>query len=263
MAIDRAATLRNAEKLLRQGKLDAAIAEYLLVVEDQPRDWNTANILGDLYVRAGQTDKAVDQFVRIADGLSEDGFLPKAIALYKKVLKLKPDHEHALLQAARSPRVRACCVDARTFLNALSERRRARGDERGLAQIRIRLGSLDPADYPARFDAARARILIQDTAGAVREFKALAEELAGQGAAGRSDRRAARSSRSSVRRTTRFVSGCWPCTWRRATTRSARECASTVEQFKAIAAQLDELARATRPLRPSRGRAARPVRRCS
>ena len=84
MALDRAAKLRNAEKLLRQGKPDAAITEYLLIVEDQPRDWNTANILGDLYVRSGQIDKAVDQFARIADGLNQDGFLPKAIALYKK-----------------------------------------------------------------------------------------------------------------------------------------------------------------------------------
>ena len=63
MAIDRAATLRNAEKLIRQGKLDAAIAEYLRVVEDQPGDWNTANTLGDLYARAGQIDKAIEQFV--------------------------------------------------------------------------------------------------------------------------------------------------------------------------------------------------------
>ena len=99
MALDRAAKLRNAEKLLRQGKPDAAITEYLLIVADQPRDWNTANILGDLYVRSGQIDKAVDQFTRVADGLNQDGFLPKAIALYKKVLKIKPDHEHALLEA--------------------------------------------------------------------------------------------------------------------------------------------------------------------
>ena len=54
MATDRAGTLRNAEKFLRQGKLEAAIAGYVRVVEEQPRDWNTANTLGDLYVRAGQ-----------------------------------------------------------------------------------------------------------------------------------------------------------------------------------------------------------------
>jgi len=74
VAIDRASILRNAEKLLRQGKLDEAIAAYLRAVEDQPRDWNTANTLGDLYLRVGQTDRAVAQYVRIADSLSHDGF---------------------------------------------------------------------------------------------------------------------------------------------------------------------------------------------
>jgi tetratricopeptide (TPR) repeat protein len=97
---DRAATLRNAEKFLRQGKLDSAIAEYLRIVEDQPRDLNAANTLGDLYQRAGKTDKAIEQFIRIADSLTEEGFLSKAAALYKKVLKLRPDDERALMQGA-------------------------------------------------------------------------------------------------------------------------------------------------------------------
>ena len=48
MPIDRAATLRNAEKLIRQGKLPDAIAEYVRLVEDQPGDWNLQNSLGDL-----------------------------------------------------------------------------------------------------------------------------------------------------------------------------------------------------------------------
>ena len=59
MAFDRNGTLRNAEKLLRSGKVDAAIAEYLRVIEDQPTDWATTNTVGDLYVRAGQVDKAL------------------------------------------------------------------------------------------------------------------------------------------------------------------------------------------------------------
>jgi tetratricopeptide (TPR) repeat protein len=98
--IDRATVLKNAEKLLKQGKLEPAIAEFVRIVEEEPRDFSTANALGDLYVRAKRVDKAVEQFIRIADTLNEDGFLPKAAALYKKIIKLKPDHEHALLQAA-------------------------------------------------------------------------------------------------------------------------------------------------------------------
>jgi Flp pilus assembly protein TadD len=53
LPIDREATLKKAEKALRQGRIDAAIAEYAQVVEEHPRDWTTANTLGDLYIRAG------------------------------------------------------------------------------------------------------------------------------------------------------------------------------------------------------------------
>ena len=70
MATDRAESVKKAEKLLRQGKLDLAIAEYVRMVEEQPRDWNTRNTLGDLYVRASQLDKAVAQYQQIADHLS-------------------------------------------------------------------------------------------------------------------------------------------------------------------------------------------------
>ena len=37
---DREAALKAAEKALKLGKVDAAIAEYVKVVEAQPRDWN-------------------------------------------------------------------------------------------------------------------------------------------------------------------------------------------------------------------------------
>jgi len=177
VSFDRAATLRNAEKLLRQGKLDAAIAEYLRVVDDQPRDWNTANVLGDLYVKAGQTDKAVEQFIRIADSLNDEGFLPKAGALYKKILKLKPDHEHALIQAAEIASSQGLLADARNYLNVVGERRRSRGDKRGAAQMAIRLGSLDPADFDSRITGAKARVEVGDLDGAVSDLKAIAVEL--------------------------------------------------------------------------------------
>jgi tetratricopeptide (TPR) repeat protein len=180
VSIDRAALLRSAEKLLRQGKLDQAIAEYLRVVDAQPGDWNTANVLGDLYMRAGQTDKAVEQFTRSADSLSTEGFLSRAGALYKKILKIRPDDEHALLQAAEVATGQGLLADARAYLSALGERRRSRGDAAGFAAIVVRLGSLDPDDYRARLAGAMARVEIGDVAAAVDALKALAAELTEQ-----------------------------------------------------------------------------------
>ena len=240
MAIDRAATLRNAEKLLRQGKLDLAVAEYLRVVEEFPRDWNTGNILGDLYVRAGQVDKAVDQFVRIAEMLSEEGFLPKAGALYKKILKIKPDHEHSLLQGAEIASSQGLLADARAYLNTVGERRRAHGDQLGVAQIRIRLGALDPADYAARFAAARARTDMNDTPGALRNYKELAADLAEKGRhteAIEALREAAVLSPDDEDIRERLLQ-VYLATGDFA---RARECASTSAQFKAIAVQLEAM----------------------
>jgi tetratricopeptide (TPR) repeat protein len=175
--IDRAAALRNAEKLLRQGKLEAAIAEYVRVVEDQPTDWNTANTLGDLYARAGQIDRAVEQFARIADGLSLEGFLSKAAALYKKIIKLQPDHEHALLQAGEIAAGLGLFADARGYFTAVADRRQARGDSRGAAVARVRLGTLDPTDYERRTAAASARAELGEVREAVLDLKQIAAEL--------------------------------------------------------------------------------------
>jgi tetratricopeptide (TPR) repeat protein len=175
--IDRAAVLRNAEKLLRQGKLEPAIAEYVSLVEDQPRDWTTANGLGDLYVRANQIDNAVAQFARIADSLSRDGFFPRAAALYKKILKLRPDDEHALQQAAEIAAQQGLLVDARAHFTLLAARQRARGDQLAAAETAIRIASLDPEDYEQRLQGARLRFDILDVAGAVKELKAIAAEL--------------------------------------------------------------------------------------
>jgi len=241
--IDRTATLRNAEKLLRQGKLQPAIEEYLRVVEDQPRDWNTANILGDLYARAGQVDKAVEQFTRIADSLSDEGFLPKAGALYKKVLKLKPDYEHALVQGGEIAASHGLLVDARALFNTVAERRRARGDARGAAQIRIRLGSLDPGDFEGRMAAASARAELGDVAGAVRDLKEVAADLTGQGRqadAIEALREAAQLNPSDEEIRARLLDVYLAAE----DFARARECATTVTQFKMLSAALERLGRA-------------------
>ena len=183
MAIDRDATLRKAEKLLRQGRLDNAIAEYARVVEESPKDWSTVNALGDLLVRAGQVESAIDQYTRIADHFYAEGFFPRAIAVYKKILKLKPDQEHALLRAADVSEKQGLVADAKSALNQIVERRARRGDKRGAAEIMVRIANVDPSDLAAAMNGARAAAELGDTAGAVERFLRLANEFQQRGKA--------------------------------------------------------------------------------
>jgi tetratricopeptide (TPR) repeat protein len=142
VADDRGARLRNAEKLLGQGRVEQAIAEYLRVVEKHPEDWNVVNLLGDVYLRAGQPDKAIDRFIQAADTLAEQGFISKAGAVYKKVLKVRPDREDALLKASDIARRQGLLAEECAYLAAIVDCRLNRGDRRGAADIAARLESL-------------------------------------------------------------------------------------------------------------------------
>jgi tetratricopeptide (TPR) repeat protein len=177
MAVDREAALKNAEKALKQGRVTAAIDEYLKVVKAQPRDWNSANALGDLYVRAGEVDKGVAQYTRIADQLAIEGFFPKAGALYKKILKIKPADEYALLQTAEIGARQGLLVDAKAAYKTVADARRRRGDSAGAAEIEIRVGTLDPEDLEARLTAAKAASEVGDTPTALRELREVARKL--------------------------------------------------------------------------------------
>ena len=181
MAFDRDGTLKKAEKLVRQGRLDLAIAEYVRVVDDNPGDWSTANTLGELYAKAGQSAQAIEQYARIGDHFAEDGFYPKAAALYKKILKLKPNDETAQIALAEISAKQGLLADAKSYLSQVAARRKARGDSRGAGEMIVKLGEVDPADFDARLAGARMLEQMGEDEKASRRFKGLHDDLLEKG----------------------------------------------------------------------------------
>jgi len=179
--MDREDVLWKAEKLVRQGRLNLAITEYKRVVDEYPEDWSTANTLGDLYLRVQQSDKAVEQYLRIADHLFQEGFLPKAAALYKKALKIEPSDDHALLQAAEIAMRQSLFAEARQHFTQAVAHRRAAGNLAGAAEVLIRIAALDPEDLQARLTAARAVSDAGQAEVAAGELLSLADELEARG----------------------------------------------------------------------------------
>ncbi len=91
MAIDRVKIKKEAEKYVQSGKIDRAIEEYRKLLEDNPKDLQLMNTIGDLCVQAGRLPDALDLFKRLAMSYERDGYAPKATAILKKAVRHAPE----------------------------------------------------------------------------------------------------------------------------------------------------------------------------
>jgi tetratricopeptide (TPR) repeat protein len=80
----------DAARYLRTGQVDRAIQELMKILVGHPANVRTRLKLGDLFAKTGQNANAAAQYIHVAESYSSDGFLLKAVAVYKQVLKLDP-----------------------------------------------------------------------------------------------------------------------------------------------------------------------------
>ena len=98
MAFNKARVLQEAESLANQGKIRQAITRYFSVFERDPSELTLLNTIGDLYVRDRNVSEGLKQFYRLAEAYVQGGYTLKAIAIYKKIVKLEPDSVGPLLK---------------------------------------------------------------------------------------------------------------------------------------------------------------------
>ena len=98
MAFNKARALQEAENLASQGKISHAIDRYFRILEKDPSELILLNAIGDLYVRDKNVEAGLKQFYRLAEAYVHSGYTLKAIAIYKKIVKLEPDSVGPLLK---------------------------------------------------------------------------------------------------------------------------------------------------------------------
>jgi len=150
MSGDRQAAVRAAEKLLRVGKLPAAIEAYTCLVDEQPGDLDTALLLAQLHLRARNIDSAAGRFASIADAWRLEGKLEQAFNTYKKILAIRPADEHALGHAAALAITQGQTAEGRRFLLALADQQVARNDMAAAGDTLAEAATLDPSDTALR-----------------------------------------------------------------------------------------------------------------
>jgi len=177
MAIKREKVIRSAERYVSKGKLEAAINEYRKVLAENPTDANTLNRVGDLYARIERYDEAVKLFSQIAEQYTRDGFLVKAIAIYKKIIKLDPTTLPVYEKLAELYHRQGLLNEARTQYQVLADYYHRHDNPASaitIYQKMVEVDALNPALHLRLAELYESQQLHEK---AVREYSALAQML--------------------------------------------------------------------------------------
>src|SRR3989442_12649741 len=182
MAFDKVKTPRAAEKFLELGKIPAAIKEYCKIVESEPEDFTTLNMLGDLYARVGDQAAAISCFRHIAEHYRAQDFVLKAIAMYKKIDRLQPHDTEIATNLADLYASQDLVVEARThYLFVAEAHGKAGATQQGLEVLR-KIANLDPPNTEIRTKLAEGYLREGMNAEAAVCFTEAGQHLLARGA---------------------------------------------------------------------------------
>ena len=170
-------TLGQVQKHIAREQYDRAIKLLKQLVEEDPNDVRSLLKLGDVYVKKGERDVAVDVYKQVAKQYSEQGFFMKAVAIYKQILKHQGKNVEALMQLAELYEHLGLASEARQqYLLAESVLQEA-GDAGAALALMQKQVELDPDNVAHRIKLAEAYSSHDNVAAATRQFAAAAEVL--------------------------------------------------------------------------------------
>ena len=168
---------QDADKLEKAGKLDQAIALYRQIVDDNPRDWNTINKIGDLYAKLNKPRGRRASTRRSRTSTPRTASYLKAIAIWKKINKLDPTALEPYLNLADLYAKQGLMMEAKSQYQIVVDEYIKRGKIREAGDVLKKMAEIDPADLKIRSKLADLYTREGNAAKAVDEHVAIAEEL--------------------------------------------------------------------------------------
>jgi len=172
--------LSAAEKCVQQGKLQNAISEYQKILKHDPKDLTVMNTIGDLHARVGERDKAIECFRNVGDAYAVQGFTVKAIAMYKKLSKIKPSLE-CVLRLAELYTQQGLFNDARAQYLQVAEEFIRTGQLEQAVRIFEKTLEMDPENTSMRSKLAEVYVKLGKKEEAWKLLSASAETLRAKG----------------------------------------------------------------------------------
>ncbi len=148
--------------------------------DDQP-DIGLYNRVGDLYVRVGKLDEAVDAYNRAADLYVEAELPNNAIAVCKKIIRNVPERHEAYLRMGQIRAGQGFLPDARTNFLTYAERMQQAGHLDESFRALVEFCDLAPDDVDVRLAVAERMAAHNKTSDAVGQLSVAYRFLTSQG----------------------------------------------------------------------------------
>jgi len=173
--------IENAQKHLQKQNFEKALKEYLKAHQEDPKDVRVAQKLGELYQKTGNKKEAA-KFYKLAGSIySRDGFHQKAIAAYKHILDIDPNHNEIRLEIAGLYRKLGLMAEAKPQFKEALKFYEEQGDRDKVLEILRNLVELEPRSVNHRIKLAEMYLKGGQREQGYNEFKRAAEELKSAG----------------------------------------------------------------------------------
>ncbi len=177
MAINKNKINDNALKFIQKGQIKKAIREYEKILAEEPGDVRTLLKKGDLLVRVGDRDHAVETYLIVANAYSQQGFHLKAVAVFKQILKLDDGRIDVNLRLAEEYQNLGIIGDAMNHLQIVAAYYDQQQMTRESLDILRRIVDLDPENIASRIKLAELYSREEMLSEAVEEFRRAAQDL--------------------------------------------------------------------------------------
>ena len=177
MASDRDQALKAADKLLKSGKQPVALAHFRKLTTSYPEDLVLHNRIGDMLCLNGLGTEAVPYYEKVAFAYRDSGFMPKAVAMFKKILRQQPDSFETMVELGNLYLRQKLPGEARNYLLHAADQYIQNSGYQRAREIYRTLIHAEPDNSGHRIRLAETMAAAGETAEAVSELLATAETL--------------------------------------------------------------------------------------
>ena len=150
MEADKGKVLQTANQLAAKGQFEKAIAEWKKLLTDSPNDGSVHNNIGDLHIKRNAVAEAIEAYLLAGGAFHASGSALKAIAVYKKILKLDPSRYSVYQQLGDLNAERGLVNNAVSDYLTLSKLYLKDGRTREALAVYRKIVDLDPTNLSAR-----------------------------------------------------------------------------------------------------------------